>query len=112
MKKKKERGRARDREGGGRENCKCGDGHEDLSLMRSVHTVCKSVVLLLIVEGSPTLPKWLGGKDSACNAGDRVQPLGWEHLLEEGMATHSSILAWRIPWTEKPGRLRKESETI
>ena len=79
--------------------------------MRSVHRVCKSVVLLVIVEVSPALPKWLGAKDSACNAGDRVQPLGWEHLLEEGMATHSSILAWRIPWTEGPGRLRKESDT-
>ena len=31
--------------------------------------------------------------------------LGQEDLLEEGMATHSSILAWRIPWTEEPGRL-------
>ena len=29
----------------------------------------------------------------------------WEDALEEGMATHSSILAWRIPWTEEPGRL-------
>ena len=28
---------------------------------------------------------------------------GWEDLLEEGVATHSSILAWRIPWTEEPG---------
>ena len=35
-----------------------------------------------------------------------VQPLGWEDLLEEGMATHSSILAWRIPWTEEPGGLQ------
>ena len=34
-----------------------------------------------------------------------VQSPGWEHPLEEGMATHSSILAWRIPWTEEPGRL-------
>ena len=31
-----------------------------------------------------------------------VRSLGWEDLLEEGMATHSSILAWRIPWTEEP----------
>ena len=31
--------------------------------------------------------------------------LGWEDPVEEGMATHSSILAWRIPWTEEPGRL-------
>ena len=35
-----------------------------------------------------------------------VQSLGWEDLLEKGMATHSSILAWRIPWTEEPGRLQ------
>ena len=35
----------------------------------------------------------------------QAQSLGWEDPLEEGMATHSSILAWRIPWTEEPGRL-------
>ena len=34
-----------------------------------------------------------------------VQTLGWENPLEKGMATNSSILAWRIPWTEEPGRL-------
>ena len=34
----------------------------------------------------------------------RVRSLGGEDPLEEGMATHSSILAWRIPWTEEPGR--------
>ena len=33
----------------------------------------------------------------------QVQSLGWEDLLEKEMATHSSILAWRIPWTEEPG---------
>ena len=33
----------------------------------------------------------------------QVQPLGQEDPLEEGMATHSSILAWRIPWTKEPG---------
>ena len=36
----------------------------------------------------------------------QVQSLGWEDPLEEGMPTHSSILAWEIPWTEKPGRLQ------
>ena len=36
----------------------------------------------------------------------QVQPLGVEDPLEEGMATHSSTLAWRIPWTEAPGRLQ------
>ena len=35
-----------------------------------------------------------------------VQSRGWEDALEEGMATHSSPLAWRIPWTEEPGRLQ------
>ena len=35
----------------------------------------------------------------------QVQSLGWEDPLEKGMATHSSILAWRIPWTEEPGEL-------
>ena len=32
-----------------------------------------------------------------------VRSLGWEDPLEEGMATHSSVLAWRIPWTQEPG---------
>ena len=36
----------------------------------------------------------------------RVQSLGQEDLLEKGMATHSSTLAWKIPWTEEPGRLQ------
>ena len=35
-----------------------------------------------------------------------IPSLGWEDLLEEGMATHSSVLAWRIPWTEVPSGLR------
>ena len=35
-----------------------------------------------------------------------VQSLGWEDPLEKGMANHSSILVWRIPWTEEPGRLQ------
>ena len=36
----------------------------------------------------------------------RVQCLGWEDPLEKGMATHSSILVWRIPWTEESGQLQ------
>jgi len=35
-----------------------------------------------------------------------VQSLGWEKPLEKGMATHSSILAWEIPWTEESGKLQ------
>ena len=42
----------------------------------------------------------------------RVQSLGWKDPLEEEMATHSSILAGKIPWTEEPGRLQSvESES-
>ena len=41
-----------------------------------------------------------------------VQSLGWEDPLEKEMATHSSTLAWKIPWTEEPGRLESmESDT-
>ena len=36
----------------------------------------------------------------------QVRSLGWEDLLEKEMATYSSTLAWRIPWTEEPGRLQ------
>ena len=36
----------------------------------------------------------------------QVRSLGWEDPLEKEMATHSSILAWRIPWTEEPGSLQ------
>ena len=42
----------------------------------------------------------------SCNAGDQSSILGQEDLLEEGMATHSSILARRIPWTEESGGLQ------
>ena len=45
-------------------------------------------------------------KASACNAGDPVPSLGREDPLEKEMATHSSTLAWKIPWMEKPGRLQ------
>ena len=57
-------------------------------------------------------PKWargLSGKKSACSAGDTKAGGSfphWEDPLEEEMATHSCILAWRIPWTEEPGRLQ------
>jgi len=36
----------------------------------------------------------------------QVQSLGWEAPLEKEMATHSSTIAWKIPWTEEPGRLQ------
>ena len=51
-------------------------------------------------------PKWRSGKESACDAGDQGSILGWEVPLEKGMTIHSSILAWRIPQTKKPGGLQ------
>ena len=48
----------------------------------------------LLVKNQPAMQK------------TRVQSLGQEDLLEKGMATHSSILAWTIPWIEEPGRLQ------
>ena len=55
------------------------------------------------------LSQWLSSKESACNARDhemRVWFLDWDDPLEEDMATHSSILAGKIPWTKEPGRLQ------
>jgi len=48
------------------------------------------------------------GKESVCNVGDQtwVRFLGGEDHPEKGTATHSSILAWRIPWTEEPAELQ------
>ena len=54
------------------------------------------------------------GKESACNPETQVQSLGQKDPLEKGMASHSSILAWKIPWTEEPGWMQSivtESDT-
>ena len=51
-------------------------------------------------------PSSSDGTESACNAGDQGSSLGREDSLEREMATHSSILAWRILWTEEPGGLQ------
>ena len=50
-------------------------------------------------------PAWEGAflKNLPAMQETQVQSLGWEDPLEEGVAIHSSILAWRIPWTEDPG---------
>ena len=64
--------------------------------------------LLLPSEG---VPGGSDGKESACNTW--VQSLGHEDPLKKEMATHFSILAWRIPWTEEPGRLQSlESQRV
>ena len=68
-----------------------------------------SVLLLLCFytfNSSHQFPSGTDGKQSTCIAGDRVWSQGQEDPLEKEMATHSSILSWRIPWTEEPGRLQ------
>ena len=50
--------------------------------------------------------KPLSAMSAMLNPAIRVQSLGWEDPMEKEMATHSSILAWRIPWTEGPGELQ------
>ena len=53
------------------------------------------------------LPRWLSGKRIHLSMQEMwVRSLGQEYPLEEEMATHSSILAWRIPWTEETGGLQ------
>ena len=59
------------------------------------------------------LSRWLSGKESVCNAGNPGLILGQEDPLEEEMATHSCILAWKIPWTGEPCRLQStESQRV
>ena len=75
--------------------------------MRKLH-----VIMLIIAHSRVTLQGFqtaLVVKNPPANAGDIkmwVQSLGQEDPLEKGIATHSSILAWKISWTEKPGGLQ------
>ena len=62
---------------------------------------------------SPGLPWWLSGKKNLpASVGDADSTLDWEDPLEEEMATHSSILAWEISWTEEPGGLQSMGSQI
>ena len=61
---------------------------------------------MLLSKVSWGLPGGSDGKGYAFNTGDPVPFLGQEDPLKKEMATHSSILAWRIPWTEEPGELQ------
>ena len=69
-----------------------------LALIQSTHTESWTSLVAQIVKNPPTVQEtW-------------VRSLGWEDPLEEGMATHSNILTWRIPWTEEPGGLHGVAE--
>ena len=77
-----------------------------LTLIGVKLVICGGITLLLFAS---LLLWWLSGKESICQRRRLremlVQLLGWEDPLEKEMAAHSSILAWRIPWTEKTGGL-------
>ena len=62
-----------------------------------------NIAILKMTKG---LPRWLGGQESTCQCRKHGFYPGSEDPLEEEMATHSSILAQKIPWTEEPDRLQ------
>ena len=69
--------------------------------------ICK--IFLDLCAKRMSFPGGTNSKEPACQCSrheTRVLSLDWEGILEEGMATHSSILAWRIPWIEEPGGLQ------
>ena len=84
-----------------------------LQFMREVEAGCRKFGIFSIqgfkamklekITLGRRLPRWLRSKESACNAGGLGSVLGWRDPLEKDMATHSSILAWRIPWAGEPG---------
>ena len=74
-------------------------------------SVTVSIVSPSICHEVMAFPRWLSGKEPACQCWKcgrsyGLNPRSWEGPLKEEMAPHSSILAWRIPWIEEPGRLQ------
>ena len=65
--------------------------------------ILKKLSTSMYIEG---LPRWLSGKESSCSAADSGSIPGSGHPLEKGITTHSSVFAWRIPWTDEPGGLQ------
>ena len=61
------------------------------------------------IVNSPLVAQWV--KNPSAMQETQVQWVGWEDLLEKVMATHSSILAWEIPWTGEPGGPRSVGQT-
>ena len=77
------------------------------AVVKTLHLQCEDGVRVTLVAAF--LLGFSGGSESKTLPTMQdpwVRSLGWEDPLEKGMATHSSILAWRIPWTEEPVRLQ------
>ena len=92
-------------------------GKDFLNETQKLLTMNKKKISLITLKLKPLLVKKLGMyfrasqvaqwvKNLPVVQGMPIQSPSWEDILEKGMATHSSILAWRIPWTEEPGRLQ------
>ena len=74
--------------------------HTEIAIKLKYYFIVWASLVALMVNNPPAMPEtW-------------VRSLGWEDLLEKGMATHSSTLAWRIPWTEEPGGLQSISHRV
>ena len=78
--------------------------NQDISDVRRVECVFNGIVVSELLTRCPSVAQMV--KNLPVMWETWVRSLGWEDPLEEGMATHSSILAWRIPWTEEPGGLQ------
>ena len=80
------------------------------SVMLSNHLIpCCPLLLLPSIFPSIRILGFPGGSDgkaSVYNMGDPVRSLGWEDPLDKEITIHSSTIAWKIPWTEEPGRLQ------
>ena len=74
-----------------------------LSIAVHAWDLLKEVTIIFITSAIVGFPCSSVSKESACSAGSQAQSLGWEDPLEKEMATHSSILAWKISRTEEPG---------
>ena len=77
-----------------------------LMIMFAVGLSCVAFIMLRYVPSIPASLVAQSLKHLPPMQETQVQSLGWEDPLEKEMATHSSILAWRIPWSEEPGRLQ------
>ena len=77
-----------------------------LSIAVHAWDLLKEVTIIFITSAIVGFPCISVSKESSCSAGSRAQSLGWEDPLEKEMATHSSILVWKISWTEEPGGLQ------
>ena len=78
---------------------------ESYHLLRGISDIFKPGICLIAVThySLQSLHDGSVGKESACSVGDKSSIPGSERYPKKDMATHSSILAWEIPWTEEPG---------